>query len=156
MWARRTLPPGGGLGAGGRHLVEAAAVADALGQLLDLRHLVRQSLLLVELLSQRLQLREGQLQRQPVWVAPGGVLQHVLPKPKAAKTETPTPSPADPPLAGITASASMLLTETRPEKSPACGQHRWADTEQGLNEEQVNEKLMCGPIPELPTNRRPR
>lgn len=61
------------------HLIEAAAVADALGQLLDLSHLVSQTLLLVQLLGQRLQLREGQLQRQPVGVASGGVLQHVLP-----------------------------------------------------------------------------
>lgn len=48
-------------GGRGTHLAEAAAVTDALGQLLDLSHLVGQPLLLIKLLGQRLQLREGQL-----------------------------------------------------------------------------------------------
>lgn len=65
------------------HLVEAAAVADALAELLHLGQLVGHALLLVELLGQRLQLSERQLQRQPVGVAAGCVLQHVL------GTETP-------------------------------------------------------------------
>lgn len=60
------------------HLVEAAAVADALAELLHLGQLVGHALLLVELLGQRLQLGERQLQRQPVGVAAGRVLQHVL------------------------------------------------------------------------------
>lgn len=81
----------------GTHLVEAAAVADALGQLLDLGHLVGQPLLLIELLGQRLQLGEGELQGEPVGVAPGRVLQHVLPGPETARAENPTP--AGPPLA---------------------------------------------------------
>lgn len=48
-------------GGRGTHLAKAAAVTDALGQLLDLSHLVGQPLLLIKLLGQRLQLREGQL-----------------------------------------------------------------------------------------------
>lgn len=62
---------------GGAHLAEAA-VADAAGELLDLGHLVGHTLLLVQLLRQALQLGEGQLQGQPVAVAPRRVLQHVL------------------------------------------------------------------------------
>lgn len=60
------------------YLVEAATVADTLGELLYLGHLVSQTLLLIELLRQGLQLGEGKLERQPVRVAFGRVLQHVL------------------------------------------------------------------------------
>lgn len=60
------------------HLTEAAAVTDAFAELLDLSHLVSHTLLLIELLGQRLQLSEGQLEGQAVRVALGGVLQHVL------------------------------------------------------------------------------
>lgn len=64
-------------GPGSDHLAEAA-VPHAACQLLHLRHLVGHTFLLIELLSQRLQLCEGQLQRQPVRMLLGGVLQHVL------------------------------------------------------------------------------
>lgn len=58
--------------------MEMAAVTDALGQLLDLSHLVGQPLLFVQLLSQGLQFRQGELEGQPVSVSFGGVLQHIL------------------------------------------------------------------------------
>ena len=58
-------------------LVEVALV-HGLGDVSDLTALVRLSLLLVQLLRQRLQLRQRHLQGQPVAVAHWGVLQHVL------------------------------------------------------------------------------
>lgn len=59
------------------HLTEQT-IANAARQLLGLRNLVGDPLLLVELLGQRLQFSEGELQGQAVHMALGRVLQHVL------------------------------------------------------------------------------
>lgn len=60
-----------------RHLAELVSSC-ALLELLDLRLQVGQTLLLVELLSQDLQLGEGQLQGETVAMVLGSVPQHVL------------------------------------------------------------------------------
>ena len=105
------------MGGAGTHLVEAAAVADTLGQLLDLRHLVSQPLLFIELLGQRLQLREGQLSGSlSGW--PLGVFFSMSCGGQGQPGLRP-PTPADPPLAGATAAASTVPTDTQLDKDPA-------------------------------------
>ena len=61
------------------HLTEQP-VGDAAGQLLSFRNLVGDSLLLVQLLGEHLQLGQSELQGQAVHVALRRVLQHVLEK----------------------------------------------------------------------------
>lgn len=61
------------------HLAKQA-VADAAGELLSLGDLISDSFLLIQLLSQHLQLGECQLQGEPVHVALRSIFKHVLEK----------------------------------------------------------------------------